>query len=221
MNDPEKLTEPCPTTDELEVTHEQTLYHLSAWNTGESAIAENMVNRYQETVPYTADELDRMQTGDAFLFSSNDIARIESDDELLTAMKSMVNEKSIIMMMEGGTMDDYARITDLLGVFNHYGENPDNSNTDAATGAVPLWIFSGELPGAKGLFAQLTSAARTATDEEGALEATPSSYINEHGQGVKCDMVSRSIQEALQPRAPAGNSNSLVDLINAYILMLT
>ena len=219
VDDPEKLTEPCPTTDELEVTHDQTLYHLSTWNTGESSIAENMVNRYQQTVLYTADELNGMQTGDAFLFSSNDIARIESDNELLTAMKRMVDEKGIVMMMEGGTLDDYARITDLLGVFNHYGESSNNSNTDTATDAVPLWIFSGELPGAKGLFAQLTSAARTATDEEGTLEATPSSYIDEHGQGVKCDMVSRSIQEALQPRAPAGNSKSLVDLINAYIVI--
>ena len=32
-------------------------------------------------------------------------------------------------------------------------------------------------------------------------------------------MVSRSIQEALHPRAPVGNSNSLVDLINAYLII--
>ena len=55
VNDPEKLTEPCPTTDELEVTHANSLYYLSAWSEGVHTLSDNMVNRYQETVPYTSD----------------------------------------------------------------------------------------------------------------------------------------------------------------------
>ena len=31
VNDPEKLTDPLPTTDQLGVTHNNTLYYLSFW----------------------------------------------------------------------------------------------------------------------------------------------------------------------------------------------
>ena len=216
VNDPEKLTEPCPTTDELEVTHANSLYYLSAWSEGVHTLSDNMVNRYQETVPYTSDVLDRMQTGDAFLFSSNDIAKMQSDAELLTAMKSMVDEKGIIMMMEGGTNEDFHTVCTLLDVFNPYGETSEEE-ADAQSDALPLWVFSGELPGSSGFFAKLVNPDN---NNDMGLEGSEAAetVMDEHGQGVKCDMASLSLQEALEHKPLQSGSSNLTDLVNAYIV---
>lgn len=45
VNDPEKLTDPLPTTDQLGVTHNNTLYYLSFWSKEDHMISENMINR--------------------------------------------------------------------------------------------------------------------------------------------------------------------------------
>lgn len=50
VNDPEKLTDPLPTTDQLGVTHNNTLYYLSFWSKEDHMISENMINRYKEAV---------------------------------------------------------------------------------------------------------------------------------------------------------------------------
>ena len=42
VNDPEKLTDPLPTTDQLGVTHNNTLYYLSFWSKEDHMISENM-----------------------------------------------------------------------------------------------------------------------------------------------------------------------------------
>lgn len=47
VNDPEKLTDPLPTTDQLGVTHNNTLYYLSFWSKEDHMISENMINRYK------------------------------------------------------------------------------------------------------------------------------------------------------------------------------
>lgn len=214
VNDPEKLTESCPTTDDLEVTNNQALYYLSSWSEGIHTLSDNMVNRYREVVPYTADVLDRMKTGDAFLFSSNDIVRIQSDAELLAAMRSMVDEKGVIMMMDGGTNEEFHTVCTLLDVYNPYGETSEEA--DALSEASPLWVFTGELPGAKGFFAKLANTHDSLFGADG--EETVETEIDEHGQGVKCDMACRSLQNALEQRPLQSGSANLTDLVNAYVV---
>ena len=101
VNDPEKLTDPLPTTDQLGVTHNNTLYYLSFWSKEDHMISENMINRYKEAVPYAPGK--KMEVGDAFFFTRQDIDRIQSDTDLLADIKDMFHKRSIVMMMEGGT----------------------------------------------------------------------------------------------------------------------
>ena len=72
VNDPEKLTDPLPTTDQLGVTHNNTLYYLSFWSKEDHMISENMINRYKEAVPYAPGK--KMEVGDAFFFTRQDMA---------------------------------------------------------------------------------------------------------------------------------------------------
>ena len=74
VNDPEKLTDPLPTSDQLAVTHNNTLYYLSFWSKEDHAISDNMINRYKKVVPYVPGT--KMEIGDAFFFTHQDIARI-------------------------------------------------------------------------------------------------------------------------------------------------
>ena len=104
VNDPEKLTDPLPTTDQLGVTHNNTLYYLSFWSKEDHMISENMINRYKEAVPYAPGK--KMEVGDAFFFTRQDIDRIQSDTDLLADIKDMFHKRSIVMMMEGGTNED-------------------------------------------------------------------------------------------------------------------
>lgn len=62
VNDPEKLTDPLPTTDQLGVTHNNTLYYLSFWSKEDHMISENMINRYKEAVPYARERRWRLAT---------------------------------------------------------------------------------------------------------------------------------------------------------------
>ena len=105
VNDPEKLTDPLPTTDQLGVTHNNTLYYLSFWSKEDHMISENMINRYKEAVPYAPGK--KMEVGDAFFFTRQDIDRIQSDTDLLADIKDMFHKRSIVMMMEGGTNEDF------------------------------------------------------------------------------------------------------------------
>ena len=105
VNDPEKLTDPLPTTDQLGVTHNNTLYYLSFWSKEDHMISENMINRYKEAVPYAPGK--KMEVGDTFFFTRQDIDRIQSDTDLLADIKDMFHKRSIVMMMEGGTNEDF------------------------------------------------------------------------------------------------------------------
>lgn len=67
-------------------------------------ISENMINRYKEAVPYAPGK--KMEVGDAFFFTRQDIDRIQSDTDLLADIKDMFHKRSIVMMMEGGTNED-------------------------------------------------------------------------------------------------------------------
>ena len=87
VNDPEKLTDPLPTTDQLGVTHNNTLYYLSFWSKEDHMISENMINRYKEAVPYAPGK--KMEVGDTFFFTRQDIDRIQSDTDLLADIKDM------------------------------------------------------------------------------------------------------------------------------------
>ena len=96
VNDPEKLTDPLPTTDQLGVTHNNTLYYLSFWSKEDHMISENMINRYKEAVPYAPGK--KMEVGDAFFFTRQDIDRIQSDTDLLADIKDMFHKRSIVKM---------------------------------------------------------------------------------------------------------------------------
>lgn len=135
VNDPEKLTDPLPTTDQLGVTHNNTLYYLSFWSKEDQRISENMINRYKEAVPYAPGK--KMEVGDAFFFTRQDIDRIQSDTDLLADIKDMFHKRSIVMMMEGGTNEDFNTVCTLLDCYNPYAKE-DESYSDE----LPLWVFS-------------------------------------------------------------------------------
>ena len=115
VNDPEKLTDPLPTTDQLGVTHNNTLYYLSFWSKEDHMISENMINRYKEAVPYAPGK--KMEVGDAFFFTRQDIDRIQSDTDLLADIKDMFHKRSIVMMMEGGRKMSLIRTNCRCGYF--------------------------------------------------------------------------------------------------------
>ncbi len=125
VNDPEKLTDPLPTTDQLGVTHNNTLYYLSFWSKEDHMISENMINRYKEAVPYAPGK--KMEVGDAFFFTRQDIDRIQSDTDLLADIKDMFHKRSIVMMMEGGTNEDFNTVCTLLDCYNPYAADGKES----------------------------------------------------------------------------------------------
>lgn len=215
VNDPEKLTDPLPTSDQLAVTHNNTLYYLSFWSKEDHAISDNMINRYKEVVPYVPGT--KMEIGDAFFFTQQDIARIQSEADLLADFKDMFHKQSIVMMMEGGTNEDFNTVCTLLDCYNPYVKG-DDSHSDE----LPLWVFSGPLPSARGFYSKL-SALGTADGTEntkGTESGEPvQEPINEYAQGIHCDMTSQSLQMALSPKAPSNGSSDLKDLISAYIFI--
>ena len=150
VNDPEKLTDPLPTTDQLGVTHNNTLYYLSFWSKEDHMISENMINRYKEAVPYAPGK--KMEVGDTFFFTRQDIDRIQSDTDLLADIKDMFHKRSIVMMMEGGTNEDFNTVCTLLDCYNPYAKE-DESYSDE----LPLWVFSGPLPSASGFYSKLNA----------------------------------------------------------------
>ena len=122
VNDPEKLTDPLPTTDQLGVTHNNTLYYLSFWSKEDHMISEN-----KEAVPYAPGK--KMEVGDTFFFTRQDIDRIQSDTDLLADIKDMFHKRSIVMMMEGGTNEDFNTVCTLLDCYNPYAKE-DESYSD-------------------------------------------------------------------------------------------
>lgn len=214
VNDPEKLTDPLPTSDQLAVTHNNTLYYLSFWSKEDHAISDNMINRYKEVIPYVPGT--KMEIGDAFFFTQQDIARIQSEADLLADFKDMFHKQSIVMMMEGGTNEDFNTVCTLLDCYNPYVKG-DDSHSDE----LPLWVFSGPLPSASGFYSKL-NARSTATRTKGVKGAEGEKSvqtINEYGQGIHCDMTSQSLQRALEPKAPSNGSSDLKNLISAYIVI--
>lgn len=214
VNDPEKLTDPLPTSDQLAVTHNNTLYYLSFWSKEDHAISDNMINRYKEVVPYVPGT--KMEIGDAFFFTREDITRIQSEADLLADFKDMFHKQSIVMMMEGGTNEDFNTVCTLLDCYNPYVKG-DDSHSDE----LPLWVFSGPLPSASGFYSKL-NARSTATRTKGVKGAEGEKSvqtINEYGQGIHCDMTSQSLQRALEPKAPSNGSSDLKNLISAYIVI--
>ncbi|MCY6329153.1 hypothetical protein ACMSES_03830 [Bacteroides faecis] len=197
-----------PTTDQLGVTHNNTLYYLSFWSKEDHMISENMINRYKEAVPYAPGK--KMEVGDAFFFTRQDIDRIQSDTDLLADIKDMFHKRSIVMMMEGGTNEDFNTVCTLLDCYNPYAKE-DESYSDE----LPLWVFSGPLPSASGFYSKL-NALSTATGADGKESVQT---INEYGQGFHCDMTSQSLQRALEPKAPSNGSSDLKNLISAYIVI--
>lgn len=208
VNDPEKLTEPLPTTDQLCVTYNNTLYYLSFWSKGDHTISDNMINRYKKAVPYAPGK--KMEVGDAFFFTWQDIDRIQSDTDLLADIKNMFHKRGIVMMMEGGTNEDFNTVCKLLNCYNPYAKEDEPYSDD-----LPLWVFSGPLPSARGFYSKLDALSTvTETDGEESVQT-----INEYGQGFHCDMTSQSLQRALEPKVPSNGSSDLKDLISAYIVI--
>ena len=78
-----------------------------------------------------------MEIGDAFFFTREDIARIQSEADLLADFKDMFHKQSIVMMMEGGTNEDFNTVCTLLDCYNPYVKG-DDSHSDE----LPLWVFS-------------------------------------------------------------------------------
>lgn len=95
----------------------------------------------------------RWEVGDAFFFTRQDIDRIQSDTDLLADIKDMFHKRSIVMMMEGGTNEDFNTVCTLLDCYNPYAKE-DESYSDE----LPLWVFSGPLPSASGFYSKLQCA---------------------------------------------------------------
>lgn len=203
VNDPEKWTDPFPSTDQLTVKHNNTLYYLSPWSQESQAMSDNMINRYKEAVPYTSGV--KMEVGDAFFFTRQDITRIESDATLLAEFKDMFYKRSIIMMMEGGTSTDFNTVCTLLDCYNPYDYEEDSRDE------LLLWVFSGPLPSASGFYSKLKGT--TEGNNEGEAQE-----MDDYGQGINCDMISQSLKDALQPKPLSNSTTNLTDLVEAYIV---
>ena len=208
VDDPEKLADPLPTTDQLAVKHNNTLYYLSAWSKDDHAISDNMINRYKEAIPYAQGT--KMEVGDAFFFTLQDLARIQSDADLLAEIKDMFYKQSVVMMMEGGTNEDFNTLCTLLDCYNPYAKEGE-SHPDELT----LWVFSGPLPSASGFYSKLNALSTNA----GAEGEESVQTIDDYAQGIHCDMTCQSLQGALKPKALTGGSSELTDLISAYIFV--
>ena len=75
-----------------------------------------------------------MEVGDAFFFTRQDIDRIQSDTDLLADIKDMFHKRSIVMMMEGGTNEDFNTVCTLLDCYNPYAKEDESYSDDCRCG---------------------------------------------------------------------------------------
>jgi len=171
-----------------------------------------MLKRYPNVAKW--DGTSALRQGDMFIFGADEFADIAGNDVTLEAFKQMYGS-GVILAMEGGVESDFAKVCSALGCYNPYEGTPD---AGYLPGEKPLWVFSGPLPSAEGIYMKMCpsdeSIYMSSSDNEGMDEKA--GFFTDYVQGQFCDMAVDAIQNSLEPPVRTNNPQELTSLVNAY-----
>jgi len=193
-----------------------TLYYYSAASasTDHSTLVDNMLRRYPNVAKWNGTSA--LRQGDMFMFGADEFASIAENAETLDAFKQMYGS-GVIMAMEGGVESDFAKVCSALGCYNPYEGTPD---AGYLPGEKPLWVFSGPLPSAEGIYMKMCPSDESIympspeNDNEEPDEKT--GFFTDYVQGQFCDLVVDAIQNSLEPPVRTNDPQELTNLVSAY-----
>ena len=203
-----------PTYDEVAVhlhAHGYVLYYFSAASVtpNETSLVDNIIKRYVSVQLWNISIEPRQ--GDMFLFLATEFDAIASNPQFLSAFKKM-HASGVILAMEGGVESDFAKVCKALDCYNPYDGMTDATHLP---GEKPLWIFSGPLPSAAGIFMKLCPSDESTASNS----AVKTGFFNDYTQGHFCDMAVGAIKKSMTPRVATNETNQLTSLVDAYKLI--
>lgn len=233
--DPDIEVENEPTADVVTTHIDRTAYLVDGLfaTSSERAMIGNFLARYNRTVPFS--DLKTVVAGDAVAFEATSLNGLLSDDAKASVIKSAYNQGAVLLM-SGGQSSDFARLCGALGCYNPY---EDAANEALADGEKPLWVLSGELPSANGIYAMLSpyipadEEVTITTIEDGEevddddLEApnftvAEPGFMSDYRKGQLCEQVAIGINKGLAPKSASNvDQKELTDLMSATKLYLS
>ncbi len=185
-----------------------------------SSIFDNFSARFNSMSALDTDAT--IVAGDGIVFNASSLSGVLADASTFNALKNAYAVGALILM-NGGTAADFARLCTALNCYNPYSEDEENLAADET----PLWVLSGNLPGAEGIYCRLSPMGLIGAEEEEytgdeassvsrAVDATESNTLfTEYEQGLYCDYLVSDIKDALLPRNVGSPSSELTDLMSA------
>lgn len=174
--------DPQPETDQEEVKMNTTLYFFSDADaaTDSCSLKDNFVSRFASAQKW--DGVSIPSQGDCLLFNVDEASSIVGNAAGLDALKKM-HEAGVLLVMEGGSERDFERVCRMVENYNPYAVG--DAEEEPNGGELPLWIWTGPLPGAASLAMLLEP-----TDTDG-------DFTDDFSQGELCDMALTEIKDAL------------------------
>ena len=174
--------DPQPETDQEEVKMNTTLYFFSDADaaTDSCSLKDNFVSRFASAQKW--DGVSIPSQGDCLLFNVDEASSIVGNAAGLDALKKM-HEAGVLLVMEGGSEKDFERVCRMVENYNPYAVG--DAEEEPNGGELPLWIWTGPLPGAASLAMLLEP-----TDTDG-------DFTDDFSQGELCDMALTEIKDAL------------------------
>ena len=137
--------DPQPETDQEEVKMNTTLYFFSDADaaTDSCSLKDNFVSRFASAQKW--DGVSIPSQGDCLLFNVDEASSIVGNAAGLDALKKM-HEAGVLLVMEGGSEKDFERVCRMVENYNPYAVG--DAEEEPNGGELPLWIWTGPLPGA-------------------------------------------------------------------------
>lgn len=217
-----------PTNDIVSKKLNRTAYVIdwSLTNNNEKSMADNILMRYDKVQQLGSSH--DFKPGDAIAFDVSSLDRMLGDNASCELLRT-AQKAGIVMLMNGGSSADFARLCTMLGCFNPY---PADSQAPS-NGVQLLWVMARNLPGARSLYTCLSSYVDesepiTISDADGSdtgddpslppladdKAGTESGFISDYSQGQLCESIAGSIEKALIPPAN-GKGDELTEMMEA------
>ncbi len=198
----------------------------------ERAMMGNFLARYNRAVPFG--DLKTVVAGDAIAFEATTLNGLLSDEAKVSVIKNAYNQGAVLLM-NGGQSSDFAQLCEVLGCYNPYVGAANDAPVD---GEKPLWVLSGKLPSANGIYAMLSpyipadEEVKITTLEDGVVveddsetadvETSEPGFMSDYRRGQLCEQVINGINEGITPKSEANaDKKELTDLMSATKLYLT
>ncbi len=217
-----------PTNDIVSKKLNRTAYVIdwSLTNNNEKSMADNILARYKNVQPLGTNH--DFNPGDALAFDVSSLDRMLGDNAICELLRS-AQKAGVVMLMNGGSSADFARLCTMLGCFNPY---PADSQAPS-NGEQLLWVMARNLPSARSLYTCLSSYVDeaepiTISDADGSgtgddasvpplandNAGNESGFISDYSQGQFCESIAGSIENALLPPAN-GKDDELTEMMEA------